>query len=66
MDKLFSMTEDLTVQLSIALSQIKVKNYSKISDYIKARHEIITSFDATRKEMLQAVNNLNTTAKTRF
>ena len=66
MPKLFEMTEDLTVQLSIALSQIRIEDYDKVLDYVKARHNIILSFDATRKEMLEAVNNLFTTGRTRF
>ncbi len=66
MPKLFDMTEDLTVQLSEALSQIKVRDYKKVSDYVKARREIFRQFDATRKEMLDAVEKLNTAAKTRF
>ena len=66
MSKLSAMTEDLTTQLSIALSQIKVRDFKNISDYVKARHEILSAFNATRKEMMNAVEQLNSTAKTRF
>ena len=66
MPKLSDMTEDLTVQLAEALSQLRVKDFPNVASYVKARHEIIKQFDATRKEMLDAVNKLNTTSNTRF
>ena len=66
MPKLSAMTEDLTIQLSEALSQIKVRDFDSVVDYVNARHEIISEFDATRKEMLDAIRKLHTTEKTRF
>ncbi|MBL4817979.1 MAG: hypothetical protein JKY15_01930 [Deltaproteobacteria bacterium] len=66
MSKLSAMTEDLTVQLSEALSQIKVRDFDSVVDFVNARTQVISEFDATRKEMLEAVRKLNTTEKTRF
>lgn len=64
--KLSAMTEDLTVQLSDALSQIRVRDFKTVKEYVKARSEIFKLFDATRKESINAMKKLNTTSKTRF
>ena len=66
MPKLSDMTEDLTVQLVEALSHLRVKDFKSVSDYVKARHEIIKMFDATRKESEKALEDLHKTGNRRF
>jgi len=66
MPKLLFMTEDLTVQLSEALSGIRVRDFETVREYIKARTNIIKSFSFSRKEMFDAIQKLNKTSKMRF
>jgi len=63
MPYLSDMTEKLTEDLSEALQQIQVANYRNVQDYVKARREVYSQFDATRKEMMEAVENMYRSSK---